>query len=153
MFYTIGEMANLLSMPASTLRFYDKKGLLPFVARSNGGIRLFKESDYETLKIIECLKKSGLTLDEVKAFMDLASKGDKTIDARLEIFQKRKEEVEKELLEVHKTLEVLNYKCWYYQQAKLAGSESIHRKIDSKDIPEDFKNVKKELKMKEALKG
>ena len=66
MLYTIGEMAKLLDIPASTLRYYDKQGLLPFVERSKSGIRMFQEKDYEWLKLIECLKKSGLTLSEIK---------------------------------------------------------------------------------------
>lgn len=56
MLYTVGEMAKLLGIPASTLRYYDKEGLLPFVERSSGGIRMFKESNYEWLKVIECMK-------------------------------------------------------------------------------------------------
>ncbi len=59
MLYTVGEMAKILGVPASTLRYYDKEGLLPFVERSNGGIRMFTEKDYEWLKVIECLKKSS----------------------------------------------------------------------------------------------
>ena len=42
MVYTVGEMAKLLDIPASTLRYYDKEGLLPFVERSSGGIRPFR---------------------------------------------------------------------------------------------------------------
>ena len=57
MIYTVGEMAKMLDVPASTLRYYDKEGLLPFVERSPGGIRMFRESDYSWLKIISCLKK------------------------------------------------------------------------------------------------
>ena len=49
MVYTVGEMAKLLDIPASTLRYYDKEGLLPFVERSSGGIHLFRESDFEWL--------------------------------------------------------------------------------------------------------
>ena len=52
MVYTVGEMAKLLDIPASTLRYYDKEGLLPFVERSSGGIRLFRESDFEWLQVI-----------------------------------------------------------------------------------------------------
>lgn len=44
--YTVGEMAKMLDVPASTLRYYDKEGLLPFVARSSGGIRLFQDSTW-----------------------------------------------------------------------------------------------------------
>ena len=56
MVYTVGEMAKLLDIPASTLRYYDKEGLLPFVERSSGGIRMFRESDFEWLQIIGCMK-------------------------------------------------------------------------------------------------
>lgn len=59
MLYTVSEMAKKLNIAPSTLRYYDKEGLLPFVERSNGGIRMFKDSDFEWLSIIECLKKQG----------------------------------------------------------------------------------------------
>lgn len=55
MVYTVGEMAKLLDIPASTLRYYDKEGLLPFVERSSGGIRLFRKSDFEWLQVIGCM--------------------------------------------------------------------------------------------------
>ena len=45
MVYTVGEMAKMLEVPASTLRYYDKEGLLPFVERSPGGMRMFQEKD------------------------------------------------------------------------------------------------------------
>ena len=57
MIYTVGEMAQKLGVPASTLRYYDKEGLLPFVKRSSGGIRMFQESDFEWLQVIRCMKK------------------------------------------------------------------------------------------------
>ena len=58
MVYTVGEMAKKLDVPASTLRYYDKEGLLPFVERSSGGIRMFQESDFEWLQVIGCMKKA-----------------------------------------------------------------------------------------------
>lgn len=57
MFYTVGEAAKRLGVAPSTLRYYDKEGLLPFVERTDGGIRMFKQSDFEGLRLIECLKK------------------------------------------------------------------------------------------------
>ena len=56
--YTVGEMARKLQVAPSTLRYYDKEGLLPFVERSEGGIRIFKETDFEWLSIIEMLKEN-----------------------------------------------------------------------------------------------
>ncbi|MGN1126318.1 MAG: MerR family transcriptional regulator, partial [Ruminococcus sp.] len=80
MLYTIGEMAKRLGVPTSTLRYYDKEGLLPFVERSNGGIRMFKDSDFEWLQIIGCLKKTGMSLSDIKHFIEMAMEGDDTID-------------------------------------------------------------------------
>ncbi len=57
MHYTIGEVARIIGVAPSALRYYDKEGLLPFVERSESGIRMFKESDLEWLSVIECLKK------------------------------------------------------------------------------------------------
>lgn len=66
MVYTIGEMAKMLGVPASTLRYYDKEGLLPFVARSSGGIRQFLESDIEWLRVIGCMKKAGMSIKDIQ---------------------------------------------------------------------------------------
>ena len=66
MVYTIGEMAKMLGVPASTLRYYDKEGLLPFVARSSGGIRLFQDSDLEWLRVIGCMKKAGMSIKDIR---------------------------------------------------------------------------------------
>lgn len=58
--YTVGEMAKRLHVAPSTLRYYDKEGLLPFLERSSGGIRIFQDSDFEWLSIISCLKQTGM---------------------------------------------------------------------------------------------
>ena len=64
MMYTVGEMAKLLGVPASPLRYYDEEGLLPFVEHSPGGMRMFQEKDYEWLQIIGCLKKDRDAAEE-----------------------------------------------------------------------------------------
>ena len=59
-------MAKMLGVPASTLRYYDKEGLLPFVARSSDGIRQFRESDIEWLRVIGCMKKAGMSIKDIR---------------------------------------------------------------------------------------
>nr|WP_317283608.1 MerR family transcriptional regulator [uncultured Sellimonas sp.] len=95
MLYTIGEMAKILNVSASTLRYYDKEGILPCVERSSGGIRMFTDKDYEWLKVIECLKKSGLSIKEIKLYIDMVERGDSSLQERLELFRSRKEAVKK----------------------------------------------------------
>lgn len=125
MVYTIGEMANLLGVAPSTLRYYDKEGLLPFMERSGGGMRVFTDKDYEILKIIHCLKASGMQIKDIREFIRLVSLGDESIDARLELFRKRRLEVEKQMAELRETLDVVNFKCWYYETAQKAGTTAV----------------------------
>ena len=91
MVYTVGEMAKLLGVTASTLRYYDKEGLLPFVERSSGGIRMFQESDIEWLQVIGCMKKAGMSIKDIRQYIEMALQGDDTIDLRLAMFHHQQE--------------------------------------------------------------
>lgn len=147
MIYTVGEMAKVLNVNTSTLRYYDSEGLLPFVERSSGGMRMFSEKDYEALMVINCLKKSGLSIREIKQFIEWAMQGDETIEQRLELFTTRRETVVKQIAELQQTLQLLNYKCWYYEVAKEAGTEDAVKNIPPEDIPEDIRLSKELLKI------
>ena len=56
MTYTIKEASDITGIPATTLRYYDKEGILPFLERKESGHRMFSEQDLSMLRIIECLK-------------------------------------------------------------------------------------------------
>lgn len=147
MLYTVGEMAKLMGIPASTLRYYDQEGLLPFLERSKGGIRMFNEDDYATLQVIDCLKKSGLSLKEIKAFIALAAEGDASLDQRLAMFQRRREAVLAQIQELQNTLALLEYKCWYYQTAQAAGTENAVRDLPPEKIPPEHQAAKSRLNL------
>ncbi len=144
MLYTVGEMAKKFDIAPSTLRYYDKEGLLPFVERSGGGIRMFKESDSEWLSVIECLKKTGMTIREIRQFIDWCIEGDSTIGERLKLIDSRREAVLSEIKKLHETLEMLDYKHWYYETAKAAGTTEIHKSGET-DVPEKFKKFRKQI--------
>lgn len=126
---TISAAAEKMSLTTHTIRYYDKEGLLPFVERTESGIRYFSENDLESLEIINCLKATGMPIKEIKAFMDWCIEGDSTLKERYEMFIERKKAVEAQILELKKALDRINYKCWYYQTALEAGTEKIHCKI------------------------
>lgn len=73
--YSISEVAEHFNMTPHTLRYYDKEGLMPFIERTSSGKRLFKESDMDALKVIECLKSSGMPIKEIKHFIEWCSEG------------------------------------------------------------------------------
>jgi DNA-binding transcriptional MerR regulator len=88
---------------------------------------LFKESDIDALKIIECLKATGMPIKEIKDFIDWCSDGDSTLQQRYDMFMERKANVEAQMEELKKTMEVIEHKCWYYKTALDAGTEDIHK--------------------------
>ncbi len=145
MIYTVGETAKILNVAPSTIRYYDKEGLLPFVERSGGGIRVFQEKDFGWLFVIECLKKSGLSIKDIKSYIDMALKGDETIDERLALFQNQRKKVAQQMEELQQTLDALNYKCWYYETAKQAGTTSVPQNMTIEEIPEHLRAAKESL--------
>jgi len=145
MLYTVGEMAKILHIPASTLRYYDKEGLLPLVERSKGGIRMFSDKDYEWLKVIECLKKSGLSIKEIRTFIDMVGRGDSSLSERLALFRSRKNAVQKQIQDMEQTLELLEFKCWYYEQSVNDGTEANVRSLTIDEIPVQYQKLKKNM--------
>lgn len=145
MLYTIGEMSKKLGIPASTLRYYEKEQLLPCVERTTGGIRMFKESDLEFLNIIHCLKQAGVSISGIREFIALFKQGDASIDARLAFFEREKECVLRQIGELKKTLAVLEFKCWYYTQAKKEGTTKRLVSLKPEEFPEPYRKIKLEL--------
>lgn len=123
--YSIGEISEMLGISISTLRYYDKQGLLPLVERTNGNIRVFSEFDVNWLNMIDCLKNTGLQLKDIKAYFEWCTEGDSTIDRRYDMFLERKAETERQIAVLQKSLDLINYKCEYYRKAKEAGTTDL----------------------------
>ena len=146
MVYTVGEMAKRMGVAASTLRYYDKEGLLPFVERSSGGIRLFRETDVEWLNVIGCLKSAGMSIGDIREYIRLAMQGDGTIDQRLALFKRQREALIRQMAALQNTLDMLDYKCWFYERAQEFGSIEAVKNLDADALPERFQGVRRSLK-------
>lgn len=117
MIYTVSGASQKLGIPSSTIRFYDKHGLLPFVERSQGGVRMFTESDIERLQEILMLKNAGFSVKEIARFVRMEYEGDASLPARLEMLRQRSFEVEAELSRLQDTLEMLRQRSRCYEAA------------------------------------
>ena len=120
--YTIGQISEMFGLPISTLRYYDKEGLFPDLQRQSG-IRQFSEKEVDALRVIECLKASGLEIRDIKRFMQWCSEGPSTFPQRKALFDARKAAVETEIERLNHILDMLKYKCWYYAKACEDGTE------------------------------
>ena len=138
--YTIGQVSEMFDLPISTLRYYDKEGLFPEMQRQSG-IRKFSENEIEALRVIECLKASGLEIKDIKQFMEWCMEGASTYAQRKKLFEARKVAVEEEMMKLQKTLDMLNFKCWYYDTAIKDGSEERLSEMIPDKLPEDIKKL------------
>lgn len=142
--HTIGEISNKFNLSISTIRYYDKEGLFPNVERKNG-IRQFSDSDVESILVIECLKKSGMQIKEIKRFLDWCNQGDGTLQKRYKMFIEQKEKVLSQIAELEKALNLINYKCWYYQEACKQGTDKNMKNLDIKDMPVQIQNLYRQI--------
>ena len=138
--YTIGQVSELFGVPISTLRYYDKEGLFPGLERSSG-IRRFGEQELEALRVIECLKRSGMEIKDIKQFMLWCARGSETYGQRLELFRRQKTAVEAELEKLEKVLDMLRFKCWYYDQAMEDGDEERLKSLLPDKLPEGIQEA------------
>lgn len=132
---TIGQVSDMFKLPISTLRYYDKEGFFPDIQRASG-IRQFSEKEIETLRVVECLKKSGLEIKDIKKFIELCGEGSKTFKQRKELFERQQSVVEEEINKLEKVLGMLKYKCWYYDEAIKDGSEDRLISMHPDEFPE-----------------
>lgn len=138
MTYTIGEIAKKLNVAPSTLRYYDKVGLLPFVERSVGGIRVFHDEDMDWLELIECMKHTGMPIKEIKHFIDYCVEGDSRINERLSIIRNQRDRVLVEIEHLQARLSMLEFKTWFYEETKRRGSCDFYETATPDDIPKGY---------------
>lgn len=138
--YSIGQVAQMFGLPISTLRYYDKQGLFPNMQRVSG-IRKFSETEIEALRVIECLKKAGMEIKDIQQFMRWCVEGASTYPQRKAMFEAQKAHMEDELERMNRTLDMLKFKCWYYEQAIKDGSEERITQMLPDKLPEDIQKL------------
>ena len=134
--YTIGQVSEMSGLPISMLRYYDKEGLFPAMERKNG-IRRFGEAELEALRVIECLKRSGLGIKDIKLFTQWCAEGPAIYPQRKKLFERRREAVRAEIAELEQTLAMLEFKCWYYDVAIADGNEERLASMLPDKLPPD----------------
>ena len=138
--YTIGQVSEMFHLPISTLRYYDKEGLFPHLERTSG-IRRFSQREIDALHLIECLKRAGVELKDIRQFMEWCAEGPSTYQKRRDFFEQQKAAAEKEIQKMERVLDMLRYKCWYYDQAIADGNEEHLKEMIPDNLPSDIKKL------------
>ncbi|RLQ94671.1 MerR family transcriptional regulator [Falsibacillus albus] len=116
MTYTIGQVADMLQLTISQLRYYDKQGLMPFVKRTEKGDRIFDEGSLKFLEMILCLKNTGMPIKDIKQFIDWNMAGGDTLPKRLDMMKQQEENVQNQLRETQANLKRIQEKIARYER-------------------------------------
>ena len=81
-----------------------------------------------------------------KTFIDLCMAGDSTISERLNLIRRQQEAVRAQMAQLQSTLDMLDYKEWYYLTAQQAGTCALHATLPEEEIPERFRAIRQRAK-------
>lgn len=112
---TISEVAKEYAITADTLRYYERIGLLPAIHRSGSGIRDYSEADCKTISFVKCMRSAGVQIEALTEYMTLLRRGDDTWEARKQILVEQRDQLNRKVEEMQRTLEILNKKIDGYE--------------------------------------
>ena len=123
--YSISQVAEKCGISAYTLRYYDKEGLLPFVKKTPSGLRNFSDQDIELLRIIECLKGTGMQIKDIRQYIVWMMQGNSTLRERLDMFERQKERLELQMRQLTDFMDKINFKIDFYKDAVAHGDINV----------------------------
>ena len=120
MTYSMKQACQKTGLTYDTLKFYCNEGLVPNVKRAANNYRIFDDDDIAWINSLSCLKNCGMSIQEMKEFLDLCAEGETTIPARLEILASKLEGLQKEMKRLQDSIDYVKWKQNYYHDV-LAG--------------------------------
>ena len=116
MIYTMMQVCRELDMTYQTLKFYCNEGLIPNVKRDKNNRRIFDEKDVKWIKDLTCLKKCGLSIQEMKEYLDLCLQGESTILPRKEMLAHKQNELKASIKELEDSISYIDWKQNFYDE-------------------------------------
>lgn len=110
MAYTVKEISEKMGITTHTLRFYEKEGVIPPIDRNMNGGRMYTDQDADMIETVQALRSTGLSLGEIKQYVELYHAGDSKLQERKSLLAHQKSKVEEQIFHLMKTLEKINYK-------------------------------------------
>jgi DNA-binding transcriptional MerR regulator len=118
---TIQRASAETGLSADTLRYYERIGVLPGIARSESGHRRFSENDIGWIKLVQCLRATGMPIEDLHRYAMLMQQGDSTAAERLRLLEDHRRRIRSDLRELKTALELVEHKIAGYDQVLRAG--------------------------------
>lgn len=136
MLYTMKQTCDKTGLTYDTLKFYCNEGLIPNVKRDKNNYRMFDDNNIAWIKSLSCLKSCGMSITEMKEYLDLCLKGEKTILQRQVILNEKLKELNHRIQEIQDSIDYIHWKQGFYDDV-LSGKTKYYSNLvvlsDSKD--------------------
>lgn len=115
--YTIREISRLFSLPLSTLRYYEEEGLLTNVQKSASGQRIYTQEHIDRLHCINCFKRTGMTLAQLKKLFEYETDEVAHIDDIIALLEEQEMQVNEKLTQLQKDSRHVHHKIAHYRRS------------------------------------
>ena len=114
--YTIKQISELTNLTEHTIRYYDKEGLIPYLTRTESGIRQFSEDNLEWINLVCCLRDSGMPVTEIKEFIRICLSDTDLLDDKKALLLKQRTKILADIATLENSLSIINYKIDHYKE-------------------------------------
>ena len=118
--YTMMEACRATGLTYQALKFYCNEGLVPNVRRDKNNRRYFDEATVKWIKDLTCLKKCGMSIDEMKEYLALCLEGPQSIEERQQILARKQDALREQMQKLQESIDYINWKQQFYSDV-LAG--------------------------------
>ena len=121
--YTMKKTAELTGLSEHTLRYYDKEGLLPGLARDGVGRRVFSDEDLRSIRTIQALREMGVPIARIRDFI-AAGRDERGLERRGEIIAERMARAKSELEALEEQIKLLARAAEYFRGAQAGRADA-----------------------------
>lgn len=122
---TIKEFSARTGVPADTLRYYERMGIIPAVPRKAGGVRVYDENFVEWVSFVQTLKASGMSLEAIADYIRLARLGEATCQQRKNLLAQAREMLLKKIEALQIMARQADYQLMSYDTVLRPQTENL----------------------------
>ncbi|HJC50965.1 MAG TPA: MerR family transcriptional regulator [Candidatus Anaerostipes avistercoris] len=131
--YTMMQTCKETNLTYQTLKFYCNEGLVPNVKRDKNNRRIFDEHDVAWIKSLSCLKNCGMSIKDMKKYLNLCLQGTSTIHERKQILNQKRKELLEQIKNLESSIQYIDHKQQFYDDVLSGKKPYVSNLIPSQD--------------------
>jgi DNA-binding transcriptional MerR regulator len=127
--YSMKQACRAVDMTYEALKFYCNEGLVPNVKRDGNNRRVFDDRDIDWIKGLTCLKNCGMSIHEMKGYMELCLRGEASIPERKEILARKRMELLARIAALNDSISYIDTKQQFYDDVAMGKTDYVSNLI------------------------